>query len=117
MLFAWLAAEKAGGVNRQEACDLQGEPPVGGSGLSELLTVRSLPYADVLMLMMTVSDNLCTNLVIRRLMPLVDESEQHTERVVKVHPTLCLRRCKLDQCQVAKAVEAVATLVLRRAGR
>lgn len=72
LLFAWLAAEKARFVNRGELCRLDDEAPVGGSGLAELLKVRGLPYADVLMLMMTVSDNLCTNLIIRRLtLPLI----------------------------------------------
>jgi beta-lactamase class A len=36
-------------------------------GLSWLLRARRLPYADVLLLMTALSDNLCTNLVIRRI--------------------------------------------------
>jgi beta-lactamase class A len=67
LLFAWVAAERVRMVERRELCDLDLEAPVGGSGLAELLTTRRLPFADVLMLMMAVSDNLCTNLVIHRL--------------------------------------------------
>ena len=52
--------------SREEICALDDEPPVQGAGFSWLLHARQLPYADVLLLMMTVSDNLCTNLILRR---------------------------------------------------
>lgn len=38
-----------------------------GAGLSWLLQARRLPYADILLLMIALSDNHCTNLVIRRI--------------------------------------------------
>jgi beta-lactamase class A len=40
---------------------------VQGAGLSWLLRSRRLPYQDVLLLMVTLSDNLCANLVIQRI--------------------------------------------------
>ncbi len=67
VLLAWIALEKQGLVNRAELCSLDDEPPVQGSGFSWLLRARRLPFQDILLLMMTVSDNLCTNLVIRRI--------------------------------------------------
>lgn len=66
ILLAWMRLERAGLVDRREICDLDDEPQVQGAGFSWLLRTRSLTYADVLLLMIAVSDNLCTNLVIRR---------------------------------------------------
>lgn len=67
ILFAWAYLERSGEVDRAELCDLDAEPQVQGAGLSWLLRARHLPYADVLLLMIALSDNLCTNLVIRRI--------------------------------------------------
>lgn len=67
ILFAWAHLERIGRANRDEMCELDLEPAVGGSGLSPLLARRRLPFHDVLLLMIAVSDNLCTNLVIRRI--------------------------------------------------
>lgn len=67
ILFAWVMLERCGEVDRAEMCDLDAEPQVQGAGLSWLLRARQLPYADVLLLMIALSDNLCTNLVIRRI--------------------------------------------------
>ncbi len=67
ILFAWAYLERSGEVDRAELCDLDAEPPVQGAGLSWLLRARRLPYADVLLLMIALSDNLCTNLIIRRI--------------------------------------------------
>jgi beta-lactamase class A len=67
ILFAWAQLERSGEVDRAELCDLDAEPAVQGAGLSWLLRARRLPYADVLLLMIALSDNLCTNLVIRRI--------------------------------------------------
>ncbi len=66
VLLAWIWLERQGAVDREEICCLDDEPPVQGSGFSWLLGARRLPYRDILLLMMAVSDNLCTNLVIRR---------------------------------------------------
>jgi beta-lactamase class A len=66
ILLAWLYLEQQGEVSRAEICDLDAEPQVQGAGFSWLLRARRLPYQDVLLLMMSLSDNLCTNLVIRR---------------------------------------------------
>ena len=67
ILYAWAHLERAGEVDRAEMCDLDAEAQVEGAGLSWLLRTRRLPYADVLLLMIALSDNLCTNLVIRRI--------------------------------------------------
>lgn len=66
ILLAWLYLEHQGEVNRAEQCDLDAEPQVQGAGFSWLLRARQLPYQDVLLMMIALSDNLCTNLVIRR---------------------------------------------------
>ena len=67
ILFAWAHLERNGRANRDEMCELDLEPQVQGAGLSWLLQTRRLPYGDVLLLMVALSDNLCTNLVIRRI--------------------------------------------------
>jgi beta-lactamase class A len=66
ILLAWIALERTGEVSRNELCDLDAEPQVQGAGFSWLLRARQLPYQDVLLMMMALSDNLCTNLIIRR---------------------------------------------------
>jgi beta-lactamase class A len=66
LLLAWLMLEREGQVSREEMCCLDDEPQVEGAGFSWLLRTRQLPYDDVLLLMMSLSDNLCTNLVIRK---------------------------------------------------
>lgn len=67
LLLAWVELERAGEVSRTEDCCIDDEPEVHGAGFSWLMRARTLPYQDVLLLMIAVSDNLCTNLVIRRL--------------------------------------------------
>ena len=67
ILFAWAHLQRAGAVSSSEMCDLNAEPSVEGAGLSWMLHQRALPYHDVLLLMIALSDNLCTNLVIRRI--------------------------------------------------
>lgn len=66
ILLAWLRLEGQGQVDRLELCDLDAETQVQGAGFSWLLSARRLPYRDVLLMMIALSDNLCTNLVIRR---------------------------------------------------
>ena len=66
ILLAWLRLEKAGVVDRAELCRLDDEEQVQGAGFSWLLRARQIPFQDALLLMIAVSDNLCTNLVIRR---------------------------------------------------
>jgi beta-lactamase class A len=66
ILLAWVYLERAGEVSRAELCRLDDEPQVQGAGFSWLLRARQLPYQDVLLMMIALSDNLCTNLVIRR---------------------------------------------------
>lgn len=66
ILLAWIHLERAGLVSRDELCDLDAEPQVQGAGFSWLLRGRKLPYQDVILMMIALSDNLCTNLVIRR---------------------------------------------------
>jgi len=67
ILFAWAYLERNGRAGRDEICELNLEPQVQGAGLSWLLQTRRLPFGDVLLLMIALSDNLCTNLVIRRI--------------------------------------------------
>jgi beta-lactamase class A len=67
ILFAWAYLERSGRASRDETCELDLEPRVQGAGLSWLLQTRRLPFGDVLLLMIALSDNLCTNLVIRRI--------------------------------------------------
>lgn len=66
ILLAWLYLERAGELRRDEICSLDAEPQVQGAGFSWLLRAREIPYQDVLLMMIALSDNLCTNLVIRR---------------------------------------------------
>ncbi len=66
ILLAWLELERAGEVSRAELCNLDAEPQVQGAGYSWLLRARQIPYQDVLLMMIAISDNLCTNLVIQR---------------------------------------------------
>ncbi len=67
MLLAWAYLERQGRANRDEICELDFEPEVQGTGISRLLRGRRLPYHDVLLMMTALSDNLCANLVIRRI--------------------------------------------------
>lgn len=67
VLLAWLALERTGEVDRNELCNLDSLPQVEGAGLSYLLRTRHLPYQDVLLLMIALSDNLCANLVIEKI--------------------------------------------------
>lgn len=66
ILLAWLHLERQGQVNSHELCDLDGELQIQGAGFSWLLGARKIPYHDVLLMMIALSDNLCTNLVIER---------------------------------------------------
>lgn len=66
ILLAWVLLERQGEVNRDELCDLDSEPQVQGAGYAWLLRGRSIPFYDVLLMMIAISDNLCTNHVIRR---------------------------------------------------
>jgi beta-lactamase class A len=66
ILLAWLALERQGLLNRFELCPLDAEPVVRGAGFAWQFTTRQVSYADVLLMMIALSDNLCTNLVIRR---------------------------------------------------
>lgn len=66
ILLAWAWLERRGELSRSELCDLDAEPQVQGAGFAWLMQARRLPYHDVLLMMIATSDNLCTNLVIRR---------------------------------------------------
>ncbi len=67
LLLTWVHLERRGQVGRSESCDLDAEPQVRGAGFAYQMAARKLPYHDVLLMMMALSDNLCTNLVIRRI--------------------------------------------------
>lgn len=67
LLLTWVQLERQGAVNRAELCDLDAEPQVRGAGFAYQMLARQLPFQDVLLMMMALSDNLCTNLVVRRI--------------------------------------------------
>ena len=67
LLLAWAHLERAGQVDRTALCSLDDEPQVRGAGFSWLLRARQLPYQDILMMMIALSDNLCTNLIIQKI--------------------------------------------------
>ena len=67
ILLAWIELEKSGGVSRLNLCDLDGETPVGGAGFAEQFATRKIAFADVLLMMIANSDNLCTNLIIKEI--------------------------------------------------
>lgn len=67
ILLAWVFLERSGAVDKTELCDLDSEPEVQGAGFSWLLQARRIPYHDVLLMMISLSDNLCTNLVLERI--------------------------------------------------
>lgn len=67
LLLTWIQLERQGAVSRTELCDLDAEPQVRGAGFAYQMLERQLPFQDVLLMMLALSDNLCTNLVIRRL--------------------------------------------------
>lgn len=67
ILLSWVMLEREGLLDRCALCAPDAEPPVQGAGLSWLLSTPHLTYHDVLLLMIALSDNLCTNLIIRRI--------------------------------------------------
>lgn len=67
ILLAWLELEKMGQVDRQKMCQLDDEPQVSGAGFAAQFSTRQIAFADVLLMMIATSDNLCTNLVIREI--------------------------------------------------
>ena len=66
LLLAWLLLEREGQVDPNELCHLDAEPQVQGAGFAWQMLTRQLPYGDVLRLMIALSDNLCTNLILQR---------------------------------------------------
>lgn len=67
ILLAWAWLERQGELDRAELCDLDSEPQVLGSGFAWQMRARRQPYHDLLLMMIATSDNLCTNLIIRRI--------------------------------------------------
>lgn len=67
ILLSWLWLEKEGVVDRNEICDLDAEPQIKGAGFAHKFAQRTLPYSDVLLMMIATSDNLCTNLILQRI--------------------------------------------------
>lgn len=90
ILLAWLRLEQAGALSRSELCNLDDEPQVQGAGLSWLLQTRQIPYADALLLMIALSDNLCTNLVLRRIG--LERLEQVFQDELGLKGSLCQRK-------------------------
>jgi beta-lactamase class A len=67
ILLAWLALEKDGVVDRTRKCRLDDEVQVGGAGFARQFATRTLAFADVLLMMIATSDNLCTNIVLQEM--------------------------------------------------
>jgi beta-lactamase class A len=67
ILLAWLELEKVGQVDRNKICQLDAEPQISGAGFARQFSTRQIAFADVLLMMIATSDNLCTNLVIREI--------------------------------------------------
>ncbi len=65
ILLACAALERADQLDLGADCDLDGVPQVRGAGFARSLRARRLPLHDVLLMMISTSDNLCTNLVIQ----------------------------------------------------
>jgi beta-lactamase class A len=66
ILLAWVILERSGQVDQAEYATLDASA-AQGEGFSNLFTCRRLPFHDILLMMIALSDNLCTNLVIRRI--------------------------------------------------
>lgn len=88
ILLAWLELEKEGLVDRTRLCDLDAEPRVGGAGFAELFTTREISFADVLLMMIANSDNLCTNLILREI------GLPRLQKVMREHLNLQHTRCE-----------------------
>ena len=56
-----------GVVDRNKLCCLDDEPQVSGAGFASQFSTRNIAFADVLLMMIATSDNLCTNLVLREI--------------------------------------------------
>jgi len=67
ILLAWLDLEKKGAVDRTKKCRLDEETQVGGAGFARQFSTRKLAFADVLLMMIATSDNLCTNLILQEI--------------------------------------------------
>jgi beta-lactamase class A len=67
ILLSWALLERRGEVDRTELCDLDAEPQIKGAGFAWMMHARRIRFADVLLMMIALSDNLCTNLIIRRI--------------------------------------------------
>jgi beta-lactamase class A len=67
ILLAWVFLERSGQLDKEALCSLDSEPEVRGAGFSWLLHQRRIPWHDVLLLMISLSDNLCTNLVLEHI--------------------------------------------------
>lgn len=67
VLLAWIELEKNGVVDRTKQCRLDGENQVGGAGFARQFATRTMAFADVLLMMIATSDNLCTNLILKEI--------------------------------------------------
>jgi len=90
ILLAWLELEKQGEVDRKELCRLDDEPAVGGAGFGSQFLTRSLAYADVLLMMLATSDNLCTNLILRKVG--LERLREVLQSKLGLHKTRCERK-------------------------
>lgn len=90
ILLSWLVLEGDGQLSRLELCDLDAEIQVQGAGFARQFTARKLPYADVLLMMIATSDNLCTNLVIDRIG--LERLNQVFTRKLGLKQTACQRK-------------------------
>lgn len=67
ILLSWLELERIGAVDRMKKCRLDDEVQIGGAGFARQFSTRKLAFADILLMMIATSDNLCTNLVLQEI--------------------------------------------------
>ena len=89
ILLAWVWLEREGLLNKEAICNLDSEPEVHGAGFSWLLHQRQIPWHDVLLMMISLSDNLCTNLVIGHI------GLERLQRTIK--QDLCLKTTSVER--------------------
>ncbi len=106
ILLAWVFLERAGLVNRMEPCSLDLELPRlpgvtieeefdhQGAGIGWLFARRSLPFHDILLMMIATSDNLCTNLAIRKIG--IDRLARVFREELGLSEDTCLQRKLMD---------------------
>ncbi len=90
ILLAWLELEREGLLDRSKPCRLDAEAQVGGAGFARQFLTREITFADVLLMMIATSDNLCTNLVLQEIG--LPRLQQVMQEKLGLHQTRCERK-------------------------